>query len=353
MAVPTTLRNIADDARLTMADLAFLSNLPKSTLSRMWEEDDWLDRITGHSLKQLVSVLPGLTAHLSKQSCGPRLSEATRRCHTLGLQVRMERIRGLVRAGCATQRIILALEAAAAIMELDERRSSSYLARCWGAEQDVALDAVLAPSNSPTAILSDNTPLLEKAHQLSDRLATGGRGTSMQTIVGRGILVHKTAKLTAGERVCGLSQVTSNEAFAYRSAVIGRLLGVGDLDTVEMYRRSIEQRPLLRANELWSLSTFAKDVLQTSDFRVPRHIPLSRTIAEIVKDATSLNDAYLYYLVSIAVPSILDHDPTFGLRGRELCTALTLRIEIGLPERVSKACVSMIAAQTINHHHNR
>lgn len=353
MAVQTTLQSIASDARLTMADLAFLSNLPKSTLSRMWDEEDWLDRITGHSLKQLVSVLPGLTAHLNKQSCGPRLTEATRRCHALGLQVRIERVRRLVGAGCATQRIILALEAAAAIMELDERRSSSYLARCWGADQDVALDAVLAPSASPTALLSDNSQLLEKAHQLSGRLGTGGRGTSMQTIVGHGILVHKTTKLTARERVGGLSQATTQEAFAYRSAVIGQLLGTGDLDTVEAYRRSIEQRPLLRANELWSLSTYAKDVVQTSDFRIPKDISLARTIAEVVKDAANLNEAYLYYLVSIAIPTLFDHDPTFGLRSRDLATALTLRVEMGLSARVSTACVSMITSQTVKYYHDR
>lgn len=340
-----TLRNIASDAKLSMADIAFLSHLPKSTLSRLWDEEDWLDRITGHSLKQLVSVLPELIPHLSRQSCGPRLSRAAMRCRELGLPIRMDRVRSLIESGCAAQRVILALEAAVAIMELNRHDSASYLARCWGFDQDVALDALLAPKTSAKALLADNTLLLNNASQLCDGFGAG-RGLSMQTIVARGILVHKTMKLTDQEPILALPETTSNEAFTYRSAVIGHLLSAGDLDIVDKYRRSIDQHPLLRANEVWSLSTYAKDIRQTTDFRVPKPASLIMTATEIVKDTANLNEAYLYYLVSIAVPAILDHDPTFGSRRLELASALAFRLEVGLHPQVTALCVSMIRSLT-------
>lgn len=37
-----------------MADVAFLAKLPKSMLSRLWDEEDWLDR----SSRDRLSVLP-------------------------------------------------------------------------------------------------------------------------------------------------------------------------------------------------------------------------------------------------------------------------------------------------------
>ena len=168
----------------------------------------------------------------------------------------------------------------------------------------------------------------------------------MQAIVARGILVHKTMKLTGQAPILALPETTSNEAFTYRSAVIGHLLSAGDLDTVDKYRRSIDQHPLLRANEVWSLSTYAKDIRQTTDFRVPKPASLTMTATEIVKDTKNLNEAYVYYLMSIAVPAILDHDPAFGSRRLELASALAFRLEVGLHPKVTALCVSMIRSLT-------
>lgn len=336
-----TLREIADEASLSMADVAFLAQLPQSTLSRLWDDEEWLDRITGHSLKQLISALPGLVAQLSSQSCGPRLLGAVRDCTELGLQVSMERVNALFAAGCAVQRVTSALETAVAVMSLNEHDAASYLTRCWGAGQDVALDALLAPAASPKALLSDNTPLLAKASQLLDRFKYSQRG-SLHTVVGHGILVHKLTKLT-GEGQASISPKTKRgEAFAHRSAVIGLLLGFADLDAAQAYQRSVEQSPLLRVNEIWSLATYARDVARTLDFTLPQKSTLTKTAAEIVRDVAELNEVYLYYVASTAVPTLLGHDPTFGSQGARLTDALTARLERGVAPAVDRACAVLI-----------
>jgi hypothetical protein len=52
---PTSLAHIAMDSGFTMSDLAFLAGLDESTICRLWDDPNWLDRITGRSLQALLS----------------------------------------------------------------------------------------------------------------------------------------------------------------------------------------------------------------------------------------------------------------------------------------------------------
>jgi hypothetical protein len=61
---PTSLADIAADSGFSMSDVAFLAGLDESTVCRLWEEPDWLDKIKGRSLQALISVLPGIAEYL-------------------------------------------------------------------------------------------------------------------------------------------------------------------------------------------------------------------------------------------------------------------------------------------------
>ena len=335
-----TLREIAEEARLSMADVAFLARLPKSTLSRLWDEADWLDRVTGHSLKHLISAVPGLIEQLGRQSCGVRLDAAVSRCAEEGLVVRPERVRSLIEAGCPVQRVISVLEAAVDVMRLNEHGMASYLARCWGPGQDGALDALLAPPDSALALLVDSGPLVERAMDLLPLLRLGQSG-SLHTTVAYGSLVHKLTKSTGVDQSGPASHRKRKGVFAYRSATIGLLLGSGDAEAAEEYRKSLEQNALLAANELWSFATYSKDVAQTLDFSLPKNSKLTKTATDVIGDVLQLNEAYLWYLASTAIPVLLGHDQTFGGQRERLAQTLVARLERGLPAPVSSACASL------------
>jgi hypothetical protein len=46
-----------------MSDVAFLAGLQESTVSRLWDSLDWLDRITGKSLQALIGTVPGVVEY--------------------------------------------------------------------------------------------------------------------------------------------------------------------------------------------------------------------------------------------------------------------------------------------------
>jgi hypothetical protein len=57
---PTSLARIAERSGFLMADVAFLAGLEGSTVSRLWDDPQWLNRVKGKSLQAIVSVLPGV-----------------------------------------------------------------------------------------------------------------------------------------------------------------------------------------------------------------------------------------------------------------------------------------------------
>jgi hypothetical protein len=68
-AEPTALADIAGAAGLGMSDVAFTAGLDESTISRLWTDPHWLDRITGASLQHDITV-PVLSPILARKTPG-------------------------------------------------------------------------------------------------------------------------------------------------------------------------------------------------------------------------------------------------------------------------------------------
>lgn len=125
-------------------------------------------------------------------------------------------------------------------------------------------------------------------------------------------------------RVMHLSWVTKDEA---PSAI-----------TAGSRRAAAPLRPMLEF-----LATFGGDIAQTPDFSVHIKRGLPRTAAEVTSDIVNRNEGYLYYLVSTAIPVVLDYDSSFGAAKDALREALRRRPELGIDdERVRNATTALM-----------
>lgn len=67
----------------------------------------------------------------------------------------------------------------------------------------------------------------------------------------------------------------------------------------------------------------------------------------MIGDIATLPDAYLYYLVTTAIPVLLDYDHSFGASIVELRRAVTQRLDHGVENtRTRAASVRLIKATT-------
>lgn len=219
------------------------------------------------------------------------------------------------------------LEAAAALMRSEVRETVAGLSRCWGLPQSVALDAVF--SQSPGSLLTRPDLLIDKAFELIEGV---DNDNAMRPTIGIGILVHKLTRLTGAVPGIEFGSADRYSAFAYRSGVIGILLGPGDVDAAVGYHRQMQGDPLLRRNELWSLVTFGGDSALTPEIGGATRMVLRRTATEVIGDIATLPDPYLYYLVTTAIPVLLDYDPSFGSSIADLRRAIAQRLDHGIED---------------------
>ena len=330
---PRSLSTIAESELLSMADVAFLSRVATSTLSRLWRDESWLDRVSGATLQQLIAVMPGLGDYVTKRSHGTRLESALRECRETGLDVSPKELASLTTDSRSSQHAATVLTAANCVMRLGPREALTHMARCWGSAQDQALEALF----STNGLLTDPTMLIARALQLIESQDVGNN--SLHATVGYGILVYKLTKWTGDMSTNISTSASRRSAFTYRSSVIGLLLGENDFDVAEEYSRSVADNPLLARNELWSLASYCADVQQTADFSLAAKCGLRKTAAEVLLDISSRNHAYLYYLVATAIPVLLDYDPSFGLSRARISRTLRERLECGINDRRTRAVI--------------
>jgi transcriptional regulator with XRE-family HTH domain len=51
---------IAESEGFSTSDVAFLTGLSKSTISRLWHDPNWLEHVSGKTTVALTALLPGL-----------------------------------------------------------------------------------------------------------------------------------------------------------------------------------------------------------------------------------------------------------------------------------------------------
>jgi hypothetical protein len=323
---PRSLAHIAADSGFSMSDIAFLAGLDESTVCRLWEEPDWLDRVKGRSLQALICVLPGIAEYVFAYPLASRRSVLADELSQAGLEINRSSYRQLVREdGVPEQYLGNALSAALQIIRSDTRNAAAYLVRFWGREQDYALGFLFAsPANK--GLLVDVEPLLSASRDVITTL--GQYKTSFHAIVAHATLVHHVAK-AKGELLTELtpSTIERHTALTYRSAMMGLMLQSNDREVASAYGQAVTRHPLLSMVEGWAFPTYTHDAKPTPDFSLPPSLLLRHTANEILWELDHYNDAYLYYLLETGIPRVIQRDQTFGLRVQDLATRVRRRLE--------------------------
>ena len=166
---PRSLAKVTEEAGFTMSDVAFISGLDESTISRLWDDPKWLDRVSGRSLQALVASVPGVAEYFAAYSVLSRRNKLVSQLEAEGLKINRQALNLSNRSPIPHQYLINALEAAISIMRGDAARTTALVARFWGAHQNRALEALYSTSAEP-ALLADPGPLFSASRNLVPRL---------------------------------------------------------------------------------------------------------------------------------------------------------------------------------------
>ncbi len=341
-ATPKSLARIAESSGFGMADVAFLAGLDESTICRIWDDPEWLDRVKGRSLQALVAALPGVGEYILGYSLADRRSRLSDRLAALDVQVDISAFKRLALSDHIPEQYLSnALEMAACVLDGDVKSAAAQLARFWGRDQDFAIGAVFG-SNELGCLLTDPQPLLAAAATMAQQLGT--RSNSFHAIVAQANLLHHIS-LSTGKtpEAVDAHGITRNTALAYRSSAMGRLIATNDPEIAEEYARSVADSPLLAMIEDWAFPTYCHDVKPAADFSLPRSLLLRHTASEVIREVATYNDAYLFYLAHTSLPTILGRDKTFGLRRAELRAKLRARRERVTLRETARACDAILS----------
>jgi hypothetical protein len=335
---PCPLSKVTEDAGFTMSDVAFVSGLDESTVSRLWDDPGWLDRVSGRSLQSLSASVPGVAEYFASHSVLTRRNGLVKQLETEGLVINRQAL--LLSSGMAVphQYLINALEAALSIVRGDERRACSYLARFWGLQQNRALESLYA-TEGDRALLKNPDRLFVASIEMTPRL--NRRTYSFHSILAHATFAHHLSIATGELDSRFLPPITDRQsAFMVRSGIMGLLINSSDIELAQRYEKMVKTIPVLKVIEEWSFPTYTRDSRPNSDFSLPGSILLRKTAEEVIREIDNYTEAYLYYLCRTYLPLALDRDATFGLRLTNLSSALIARSDTCQDATARDACIS-------------
>lgn len=329
---PAALSEIAADAGLGLSDVAFIAELDESTVSRLWTDPGWLDRVTGASLQRMIASVPGVAEYVTAYSLASRLARLIADLADEGLDVDQAALEACRAAGVPAPYIANALQAALHTVRGDDAKVVSYMARFWGRDQDRALERLFSAGEG--RLLADPGRLLNASAEMAPRLRRPAY--SFHSILAEAALVHHAGR---GPAVPDLAPVRDRqEAMSLRSSVMGVLIGHDDLDLALRYERTVASSPVLTVVEEWAFPTYTRDARPEPGFTLSRSLLLRNTAAEVIREIGDYSDAYVYYLLTVYLPLALARDPTFGLALGRLEAAIRRRLEQSGAPRLRALC---------------
>ncbi|MHA3024297.1 hypothetical protein ACXPWS_28990 [Mycobacterium sp. BMJ-28] len=317
LAIP--LAKLVGDLRAV--DASSLSGVSQSTLSRLWDNPRWIERVEGGTLSKLMAVSPSIARYVQKWGENQRLDAAVQSTHAAGASIREAALGALIRSAPVST-VITLLSGVAEMLHGRSDNASRLFSAGWGQRTNGVADMFFA--SGPAGIFENHDSVLKSA----DEFVSDPPGfADVAQIVGYGIVEHKLIK--AGVLQPRHVQDTSCAlTFLTRSTVIARLLAEDDLSFVEWYQDRVGTEQGLAAMELWSHATYAGD-MTLGRRRLPKNTSLALTAAMTASDMRTQNNAYVYYLVRIALPLLLAADP--GMTGR--CPAVVSALKSVAEER--------------------
>jgi hypothetical protein len=342
-----TLRTLA--APWSQADVSRITGISDASLSRHWDDEEWLHRVKGDMLSTLIAGVPGVGTFVISNAVSERRSKVMAAARDCGLGVDQE-IYDLAVTIRPEPVVMSAVETAVAVVTADIRRSTHLLSTLWNLEDDRALAMAFAPPDRDEVLppgrgLFENlAPLIDAAHQLRDDLVR--RSNSHQAMLALSVISHHLGRVSTLEPLARNGSQAHNRhlALAYRSEVMGRIVERNDIDLVGRYEGELAHDRTLSQVERWALPAGMRDVPTDQTLYIPERCSLPGTASEIVRHIELFDDAYLAYIIRIALPHVLAHDPTFGQRLELLRHALSDKID-----RVSDAATRRAAESLLRH----
>lgn len=331
---PVALADIAASAGLSMSDVAFTAGLDESTISRLWTDPNWLDRITGASLQRIVASVPGAGQYFQARSHQRRLGELAADLAAEDLDVDQSAVQACLAEDIPGPYIANGLQAAIHIVRGNDAYAAAALARFWGRDQDRALMRLF--SEGAGRLLIQPARLLEASAELAPRLRRPAY--SFHRILAAAVLAHHVMRAEPDTLV--LAPATSRrDAMTLRSNTMGVLIEHDDYGLAERYERLVGESPVLRAVEDWAFPTYTRDAQPESGFALPRSLLLRNTAAEVIRELGCYGGAYVHYLLTVYVPLALARDPTFGMALDNLAAAIRERLDQDDDPELRAACV--------------
>jgi hypothetical protein len=329
---PASLSLIAEEAGLGLADVAQVAGLDESTISRLWADPRWLDRVTGASLQRMIASVPGVAEYVTGYSMAARLAGLAGELAQAGLDVDGDGVRSAQDAGVPAPHLANALQAALHTVRGDIPRATAQLARLWGRDQDQALARVF--SSGPGQVLANPGRLIEASAELAPRLRRPGY--SLNSILAGAALAHHAHVAPPPAQVTRVSD--RQGALSLRSSVMGTLITGNDFDAAQRYEAMVAKYPVLGVVEEWSFPTYTRDARPDPAFSLSRSLLLRNTASEVIREIDGYSDAYVHYLLSVYVPLAVSRDPTFGLAMKRLKAAISARLARGGDPRLRELC---------------
>lgn len=326
---------------LRAVDAASLSGVSQSTLSRLWGDPRWIERVEGATLSKLMAVSPPIAGYVRRWGENQRLDAAVQSAHAAGVTLHAEPFAALVRA--APPSTVIALLSAVTEMHQGQFDNASRLFSAgWGQNCNGVADLLL--DSEAAGIFVDPEGILHSAEEF---VAHPPGFADVTQIVGYGIVEHKLIK--AGIAQPPLARRAPQPlAFLTRSAAIAQLLSEDDLEFAQWYRDRVVAQQELATMDLWSHATYAGD-LPLGRRRLSKGIPLALTTTMTVSDLASRNDAYVYYLLLVTVPLLVKFDPCLAHHCPPILTALASLADgsdnRGVAEAAHKIHVQLCSSQ--------
>jgi hypothetical protein len=329
---------MAADAGLSLSDVAFTAELDESTISRLWTDPSWLDRVSGASLQRLIASVPGVAEYVTAFSLASRFAQLAAELRAEGLGVDENAVEACRADGVPAPYIANALQAALYTVRGEDAKVASYLARFWGRDQDRALDRLF--SDGDGRMLAHPGRLLDASAEIAPRLRRPAY--SFHAILAGAVLAHHAQRAVPGVALDLSSVRDRHEAMSLRSNVMGALIEHDDFDLAIRYERLVSGSSVLGVIEDWAMPTYTRDARPEAGFALPRNILLRNTAAEVVREINCYGGAYVHYLLSVYLPRALARDPTFGLALDTLQTAIRQRLDRDDDPALRAVCERML-----------
>ena len=291
-------------AGLSISDVSAISGISKSTLSRMWDSEKWVDKAHYSVIARLGVVLPSVGDYARWVMHAARLAESVATAQRCGLIVDLPAVQ---RAGSRVSPVDLALVLDAATDFARGRSHTAFrrLDLCWGARMDTSVSLVFEDG-----LIANHRELSERVMNLVERRP---RWEASRSNIGHSIAIHKLTKSGFEFNTPPPSGgVDRASRFQRRNYVVGRAMAANDVDLVKAYANDVAANTLSRVTEIWSLASYSGDVRTSVDQQAVQRIKLEKTCRDVTADLLTHDGGYAYYLAHVAVPNLLIADRHFS-----------------------------------------